>query len=311
MFLKNLNKNIDYFSVAVIANNKIYSYADLEKFSNNFAEYFYNEGIREKNYVPLFFENNLEFILAVIALWKLGAVPVPLNVRLAEKEISELINFIGGEMIIADKNLKINFSNCKVINPPDIFDSDNNSKTFEINFDKNNIALILFTSGSSGKPKGVMLSFDNLIQSAGCGNLVLNHTENDRWLASLPFYHIGGFSIIFRAIIFGASMILPASLKIEDISFSIKNHKPTLASFVTTQLQRLIENKVIPNKELRTVLVGGGFINESLINNSIKNGWKISKVYGSTETSSFVSILPNENISSPRFRREKLCPVLK
>ena len=74
----------------------------------------------------------------------------------------------------------------------------------EINsrFDEDRTAVIMFTSGSSGKPKAVELSFSNLIQSAKIGNEYLKQTAEDRWLASLPFYHIGGFSIIFRALMF-------------------------------------------------------------------------------------------------------------
>ncbi len=159
-----------------------------------------------------------------------------------------------------------------------------------------NIAVILFTSGSAGKPKAVQLTCNNLLFSATNGNQILSQTENDVWLASLPFFHIGGFSIFIRAFLFSSCVIIPKSLQTEDIIYSIQNYKPTLASFVSTQLKRLIDLKIRPNKELKNVLLGGGFINDDLINAAIKLGWKVSKVYGSTETSSFVTALSFDEI---------------
>ncbi len=157
---------------------------------------------------------------------------------------------------------------------------------------------MMFTSGSSGKSKAVMLSYENLIQSALIGDQILNQNKNDKWLASLPFYHIGGFSIIVRAFLSDASLIIPDSLNIEDISRAIEKHKPTLASFVSVQLQRLIDNNIRPNNELKNVLIGGGFTSRELSLAAIKKGWKITRVYGSTEVSSFVTAITVEDIQS-------------
>ncbi len=176
-------------------------------------------------------------------------------------------------------------------------------------FNKQDTALILFTSGSSGKSKAVMLTFENLIESFRIGNQVLKQSENDRWLASLPFYHIGGFSIFIRTYLAGASIIIPNSLKIEDIISTLKKDKPTLASFVSAQLQLLIEKNIKPNKELKNILIGGGFTSEELSLKAIKKGWKITKVYGSTEVSSFVSAITyNEIINRPGSSGKALYP---
>jgi O-succinylbenzoic acid--CoA ligase len=186
---------------------------------------------------------------------------------------------------------------------------DNEEKTSQINFSENKTALILFTSGSSGKPKAVMLSFENLIQSAVIGNVVLNQTSKDKWLASLPFYHIGGFSIIFRALMFGTSIIIPDSLSNDDLSESIKKSKPTLISLVTNQLKNFIDKDFTPPIDLRTVLLGGGFSDKYLILKAIDKGWMIAKVYGSTETSSLISFMnPDEVKKKPEASGKPIPP---
>ena len=162
-------------------------------------------------------------------------------------------------------------------------------------------AVVIFTSGSTGRPKGVVHSFSSLINSIENSNMVLNQQENDRWLASLPFYHIGGFQIICRSLFYGCSIILLESLQINDLAKSIKELNPTHLSLVSTQLERLIHHKVNPNESLRISLIGGGFSDDGLILKADKLGWKPFRVYGSSETASMVNaISSNEIISKPQ-----------
>ncbi len=128
------------------------------------------------------------------------------------------------------------------------------------------------------------------------GNEIFKHETSDRWLASLPFYHIGGFQIICRALFFGVSLIIPESLQTNHLSQAITEFKPTHASFVSTQLKRLLDNNIKPNSELRCSLIGGGFIDKDLLLDAKKSGLHPVKVYGSSETASFVCALSENDI---------------
>ena len=267
----------------------------------NYASFLSGSGIRSEEYIPILSDNNKEFIYLVLALWTIGAVPVPLNTRLTQNEINKLLAITGSKYVIIQNDISKNYqfdnSVTQIIFP---FELSNLDKTQiqKINFDKDKTAVVIFTSGSTGTPKGVELSFNNLFKNAEIGDQVLGQGNNQRWLASLPFYHIGGFSIITRTLHYGASLIIPGSLKIDDLAFAIKNQKPTFVSFVSTQLNRLIENNIKPNSELKTVLLGGGFIDSKLVEKALEQGWKITKVYGSSETSSFVTANKIENLQS-------------
>ncbi|MFZ0452708.1 MAG: o-succinylbenzoate--CoA ligase [Ignavibacteriaceae bacterium] len=274
------------------------SYCQFEEQVSNISSYLKDKGIDEGNNIAVICDNNPDFILIVFSLWKLKAVPVPINIKLLNKEIEEQINFADCTFILVHKNksVKLNRNSIKdrIITFP--FNVESSKITQGKKFDENETALMLFTSGSSGKSKAVMLSFNNLIQSNMIGDQILKQNENDRWLASLPFYHIGGFSIVVRTFLSGASVIIPDSLKIQDLINAINEFKPTLASFVSTQLQRLIEKNITPDKELKNILIGGGFTSEELSLEAVKKGWKITKVYGSTEVSSFVSAITADEI---------------
>lgn len=178
----------------------------------------------------------------------------------------------------------------------------------------NQTAVIIFTSGTTSlseeknkKPKGVVLSFKNLISSAFLGNQIFNYSAQDKWLLSLPLYHIGGFSILVRALLFDSHIIIPQSLKSENLVSAIQENKPTLVSFVPTQLKRILEIEKIKkendftlkrlSENIRAVILSGGPSEINLIKNAIKNGWKIYKGYGSSETSAFITLLPYEDLS--------------
>ena len=162
----------------------------------------------------------------------------------------------------------------------------------------NDEAVVIFTSGSTGKPKGVVHTFSSLINSIENGNEVLKQSENDRWLASLPFYHIGGFQILCRSLYYGCSIIIPESLQTNHLADAIVNNKPTYLSFVSTQLERLIHQKVKSYESLKVSLLGGGFIDDELMFEADKLGWKPIRVYGSSETASMVTAISANKIKT-------------
>jgi acyl-CoA synthetase (AMP-forming)/AMP-acid ligase II len=92
------------------------------------------------------------------------------------------------------------------------------------------------------------------------------------------------------------SICIPKSLNTSSLADAFKKFKPNYSSLVPTQLKRLLEAGVKPNKELKNVLVGGGVMDQRLMYNAIEEGWHINLVYGSTETASFVTALAEDEI---------------
>ena len=303
--------NLKYHSPhtpAVISNDKIITYEELD-IQSSFLALKLSEKISGKEYVGIYLDNSPEYITAILALWKLGAVPVPLNLLAVDDELFNQVNTVGISTIISDDPYsqklesihKVSSKKINVIQPEINIVERKKSTGKDISQQQtysdaklHNDAVVIFTSGASGKPKGVAHTFNSLLSSIYNGNEILNHRSGDRWLASLPFYHIGGFQIICRAFYYKAALVILHSLQTEEISEAINKFYPTHASFVSAQLKRLLDHQIKPNNELRCSLIGGGFIDKKLLLDAKISGWHPVKVYGSSETASFVCAL-NEN----------------
>lgn len=294
------DKNINPQSAAIIYNDDKISYKQLNDSVCKAAGHLKKIGIKRNDNVALAGDNSREFIITILGLWNLGAVPVILNLRLLPKEIKNLAEFAECKVILTDRNDLdgINSPSTKVESLKFEFDNREVPGEEYADHDLNRTAIIMFTSGSSGKPKGVVLTFGNLLNSAEAGNEYFNLTEDDSYLASLPFFHIGGFSVIVRTFCAGAALIIPDSLEINDIVTAVGKYNPSAVSFVTTQMKKLLDMEVKPNPKLRSVLLGGGFIDEKLVSDAISKGWPAAKSYGSTETASFVTVLTPEQFQS-------------
>jgi O-succinylbenzoic acid--CoA ligase len=308
---------------AILKRDSSISYNELFQKSKTIAGFLSKHKIHKDNYVPLLIDDQIKFIELVVALWYLGAIPVPLNTKLLDDEIISILDDHDFKFLVTDSrnNFGVSFESLSLSgkeNKIRVSHKDTKSPSFtkivlpESNSylfdaadypipDINKEAVVIFTSGSTGRPKGVVHTFSSLINSIENGNNILNHTDSDRWLASLPFYHIGGFQIICRSFYYGCSIILPQSLQINDLTKSITDFNPTHISLVSTQLERLIHQKVKPDESLRVSLIGGGFVNDELMIEADKLGWKPFRVYGSSETASMVTaISANEIISKPQ-----------
>lgn len=301
-----LNKNhlLEYQShinpnkIGLQTDLKKYTYLEIFEWSKKAAEYFSQKGIKKNHHVSIYSDNNFEFVIAINALWFLGAIPIPLNIRLKENEIEKLlIHSQASFLIVIKKVLNFDFIGVKqtVAFSHKNINSINTIDRIE-KFNPKNIAVMIYSSGSTGDPKLAQLSFNNLYSSFISANSFINHNEKDKWLATLPFYHIGGFSIITRSFIAGTILSIPKSLKEVELIKSFNRFHPSLISMVPTQLKRLLDNKIRPWKQLRIIFIGGGPANEKLIQQAIDNNYPIVIVYGSTETSSMVTFCSTENI---------------
>jgi O-succinylbenzoic acid--CoA ligase len=156
------------------------------------------------------------------------------------------------------------------------------------------IQLVIATAGTTGAPKGVLLSARNLAAAttAACHRLGLE--AGGMWLACLPLYHIGGLTVILRCMQAGATVLLHDGFDPARVWRDLHAHRVTHLSLVPAMLSRLMDQgaDAPPPAQLRVVLVGGGPLSGRLADRALKARWPIHPSYGLSEASALVATRP-------------------
>ncbi len=148
--------------------------------------------------------------------------------------------------------------------------------------------LIIATSGTTGEPRGVMLTQSNLAAAVHASQQRLKLEAGDRWLNCLPLHHIGGASILYRCLGPGACMELHDRFDVGAVWSALQQHDITHISLVPPMLDRLLElaGSTPPAASLRVALLGGGPLDPELARRAHTAGWPLCVSYGMSETGS-------------------------
>ena len=267
---------------ALIADGAALTYAELEHEATAAARRLAARGARRGATVALTLPVGLEYVVLVHALMKLGAVAYPVNTLLTEAEVS-------AELARTAPVLTVNGS-------PDLGTTEADLPLLG-EHDLSDLHCRLLTSGTSGTPRAVGLTYGNHLWSAVGSAFNLGVEPTDRWLCCLPLFHVGGLSIVMRSVIYGTTTVIHDGFDVDRIASSLEGDGVTLISVVPTQLARLLAAGVdlLP---LRAVLVGGGPVPSEVLEEALGRGATVVQTYGMTETASQVTTLaPMEAVS--------------
>ena len=168
--------------------------------------------------------------------------------------------------------------------------------------------LFIYTSGTKFK-KCVALSKKAFLHSAKSVNDHLQSQKEDKWLISLPLFHVGGLSILARSFLSGSSyVIMKDRWSPENFLSHLKKHQITLTSLVPAQVYDLVFHKIKAPDSLKAVVVGGGVLHKNLYNSARTLHWPLLPSYGMTETSSQIA---TANINSLKSRDYPPLEILK
>lgn len=254
-------------------------------------------------HVALLLNNSPLFVLAVQALMQLNAVIVPLNIRLTTPELCWQLRDVQADVLLSEKNFAARLQDIqaennalKIITLDELPESEN---IFEPRQTLNlaNLHTIIYSSGTTGKPKGVMLTYSNHWWSAISSALNLGLSDKDKWLTVLPLFHVGGMSTIFKSSIYGIPIVLHPKFNEASANRAIDKQGVTIASVVSTMLQRMLDERAdrpYP-AALRCLLLGGGPAPKPLLQRCATINAPVVQSYGLSETASQTATLaPSE-----------------
>ena len=147
---------------------------------------------------------------------------------------------------------------------------------------------LIFTSGSEGRARGVLLKREACLAAARASAAHLGSESDDRWLLCLPLAHAGGLALLLRALYQRQPLVLSDSLSFEPekIAAAIESHRVRCVSFVPTMVERMLHELPAyrPPPWLRLVLVGGAAAAPSMLQEARRRGYPLRASYGMSET---------------------------
>lgn len=268
------------------------------------AEKLLKAGIAPGDRVAVLSDNSPNYATVVMACWKIGAVAVPISTRYPVSKInSALENLRCAKIFVSADNTKPDLK-ARTYLIDDFVKSDEPEFTPE-NFESMNLNLnadasIIFTSASCGRPKAVLHSIANHYYSAvgACKNIPFG--KADRWLMSLPMYHISGFSLLMRALLKQGTIVFPASG--EPLEEVILNSRLSHLSLVPAQLSGLLNEPACVDalRKLKAILIGGAPIPTALLEEAILEKLPVYTTYGSTEMASQIATTTPQDLKKSK-----------
>ena len=249
-------------------------------------------GVSPGDRVALYLPKSTGYLVLLLAMIRSGVVACPLSTRVPSGGVGPLLEGAGcSALISADEKLSGTVGGIDVLDPRAVLagglEDERASEPAEVPLGRQ--ATVVFTSGSTGAPKAALHTFGNHYSSALGSNANIALAPGDRWLHSLPLYHVGGLSIVFRCLLAGAAIALPESGA--SLGRSLPELRATHVSLVSTQLLRLLREDADLGG-LKAVLMGGGPIPEVLVDGALARGLPVHTSYGLTEMASQVTTTP-------------------
>ena len=242
---------------ALVVEDNRYTYAQLSDRVNRLSNALSNLGVRKGDKVGLMLFNGNEFVESVFAVTKLGAVTVPLNYRLQQKELEYIINHSDIVILIYDSEFD---ATLKALGPKvpcvkqyiivgkgtaggvnyEKMLAGSPSREPEVEVLETDPASLIYTSGTTGLPKGAMLSHRNHLWS--CLNSMLregDHTLEKNVIIPIPLFHVAGFQRFLITLFLGGKNVLSRSFDPARFLAMVQREKTTATLMVPTQITML------------------------------------------------------------------------
>lgn len=309
IYKKEYNPN----SIAIKFKGNSITYEQLDKTVSQYSSLLLKLGVKDEERVLLSCPNSPEFIYSYFGVVKNGAIIVPMNLQLTIDEIAYLVNDSGASFMIMhpailrtikhSKESLQELLNIKIIVLNHEFQrtiSEISVEVVEDFIDENAVSTLLYTSGTTGKPKAAMLTHKNLVKNAEQSRIAFGGTVNDNYLCVLPMFHVFGFTVcVLNPLWSGATVTILEKFHPKEVIYSFLNDEVTVFAGVPTMYVLLLEacKNTVTFPKLRLAISGGAALPVEVLRQA-KDILKLPVVegYGLTEASPVVSFNPLDGI---------------
>lgn len=312
---------------AVWYKDKWMTYAEIEIFSNKVANYLKEVNVSRKDRIAILYENSFDYVIAYFAVLKVGAIEVSINTDTTVETLTHVLEDSGAKAIITSRKYsrflvpalkKATELKEVIIDQEDLSEYEDIGHINQIQLSEIyengeashpgvrsidiDIASIAYTAGSTGVPKGVMLSHLNVVSNTRSVVQYLRLTDEDRIMVVLPFFYIYGKSLMLTHFSVGGSVVLDNRFTFPQVILEtmVKTKVTGFAGVPSTFLILLHRSKVKDFKfeSLRYVTQAGGSMAPSIQKKvaQVFAPAKLFIMYGSTEAAPRLSYLEPDDL---------------
>ena len=299
----------DKIAVTSYDNLESYTYADLHKYADHLLSYLLDLNIQEGDRIAVLAEHGPFYLVLFSACQRLGAILTPLNYRLSQTEIKDLIDDCSPSLLIYNnvQEAKIDFGTlkiplCAVSELITIFKKEE-QPDFSIakEIKETNPLFLFYTSGTTGAPKGVLYTNKMLFWNSLNTSMQLGITFRDSTINTLPPYHTSGWNIFITPLLHkGAHIGMVEKFDAERVISLLEKNKTTLFMALPTMLMMMQKTVVFQDAkldDLRYIISGGEMVSFELVSHWKTNkGIDIRPGYGLTEAGPSITSLHHEMV---------------
>ncbi len=257
---------------AVIFRDQVISFLKLKEVSSRLAGSFNKLGVNKGDKIAIYLPSWPEYIFSYLSIWRLGATAVPLDFMLTEDELVSCLTHSEAKILIAKPKANLSLGSLKKRCPglKQIITCQDKTEGFlffnecvEISepLNKNpdiqdkDYAIIFYTSGTTGKPKGVLINYLQLSAPPKSMEFFVNAdlSDKDTTLCALPFSHLGGLIYIQNTIVFGLKMVLMERFIPLEFLKNIQNYKVNFFWIVPSMYYALLQLKEFETFDLASL----------------------------------------------------------
>ncbi len=280
-------------ALALVTPDEAWTYAQLHTAADAWAAYLLHRGLEPGQRVALALTPTPQAIALWHGVWRAGITPLLLHLRFAPHEHARVLQAVRPVAVLttpeAQPRLRLPAEVATWALPPTPL-----RPTAPVPPAPGPREALLLTSGTTQGPKIARLTAANFFWSALASGYRLGVLPTDRWLLTLPLYHVGGLSVVLRSALYGTAIALPAprpSFDPAGLWEDLARLRATLVSLVPTMLYRLLratEGRALPG-HVRVLLVGGAAAGPQVLAWARERGWPVALTYGLTEAASQVA----------------------
>jgi acyl-CoA synthetase (AMP-forming)/AMP-acid ligase II len=300
---------------ALIEGEQSLTYAEMLARAEAFSAGLAGMGVAKGDRVALLFPNCIEFCLAYFAVLRLGAVVVPLNNRLAAKEFAYIVNDSGPKVLVVGHQLWEAYEGFRGMldSPPAVVYAGEREAPGAADFAElsrpgpaapappeigpDQAACIMYTSGTTGLPKGAVMSHRNVFTNARNCGAHMGYVESDVTLIVVPLFHVTGLNTQLVAFVYcGGTCVIQRAYNTAEMIRLLARHRVTTMITVPTMYTLLLVNQELETADLtalRALSYGGAPMDPATIAGLKERlGVELFNAYGLTETSSLATVMP-------------------